>query len=42
MATHHCKTKKSARAKAKRLRKYGNQVTIKKIGKVWQVYSYKH
>ena len=41
MATHHCRTKKSAKAKAKRLRKYGNTITIKKIGKYWQVYSYK-
>lgn len=41
MVVHHSKTKKNAQRMGKRLRKYGNTVSIKKIGKDWQVYSYK-
>jgi len=41
MATHYCKTKKNAQDMATRLRKFGNTVTVRKVGGKWTVYSTK-
>ena len=39
--THHCRSKSSAKAMARRLRKRGNKVSMSKLKKGWAVSAWK-
>jgi len=39
--THHCRKKKTALAKARRLRKYGNNASVNKTKKGYSVTAWK-